>query len=199
MLSVDGISFYSFIHLFNSTEKSKRLSHKVAIVTDDDRYAKQDRSFKNLISKNYRALDGFHTGLYNSQINNRIGNLNSTITSNKNNIKLFSAFKTLEFEIALANIADNKTEFQENLLLQYLKNKDSTKFNAILLYVDSLPDETFSFTEKEKVAILLWKALPTKSIFAQEFSALLESKVIAEETPFFTVPKYLSQSLKHII
>ncbi|MCS4302417.1 ATP-dependent endonuclease [Chryseobacterium sp. BIGb0232] len=199
LVSVDGISFYSFIHLFNSTEKSKRLNHKVAIVTDDDRYAKQDRSFKNLISKNYRALDGFHSGLYNSQINNRIGNLNSTITSNKNNIKLFPAFKTLEFEIALANIADSKTEFQENLLLQYLKIKDFKKFNVILVYIDSLQNEAFSLSEKEKIAILLWKALPAKSIFAQEFSALLESKIITGETTIFRVPQYLSQSLKHII
>lgn len=199
LVSVDGISFYSFIHLFNSTEKSKRLNHKVAIVTDDDRYAKQDRSFKNLISKNYRALDGFHSGLYNSQINNRIGNLNSTITSNKNNIKLFPAFKTLEFEIALANIADSKTEFQENLLLQYLKIKDFKKFNVILVYIDSLQNEAFSLSEKEKIAILLWKALPAKSIFAQEFSALLESKIITGETIIFRVPQYLSQSLKHII
>lgn len=198
LISVDGISFYAFIHLFNSSNPEKRLGHPAAIVTDDDRYAKHDRTFKNLSVKNFKALDGFHTGLFNASINNRIGNLASVIHSRKTNVKLMSAFKTLEYEIALANVALNKTDFPKNFLIQYLSANVKDKYTTIEVYLKSLPNEVFSVDERQKLAILIWKALPSKATFAQDFSLALETAVQNQDTIVFHVPPYLTKSIKHV-
>lgn len=198
LISVDGVSFYAFIHLFNSTSPEKRLEHPAAIVTDDDRYAKNDRTFKNLHSKNYKALDAFHTGLYAATINNRTGNLASTIHSRKSNIKLMVGFKTLEYEIAMANVALNKTDFPKNFLLQYLKTNLKDRYDIVDGYLKSLPNEVFSLPERQKLAILVWKALPSKAAFAQDFSLAIENAVKSNTPIVFNVPKYLLKSIKHV-
>lgn len=198
LVSVDGISFYSFIHLFNSTDINKRLEHKVAIVTDDDRYAKEKKSFKNLTSKNFKALDNYHKGLYTSIINNRVGNLRSTIRSHKSNMKLFTAFKTLEYEIANVNVANTKTDFPKNFLIKYLEKNEPKKYKLIATYLAAITNETFSTIEKEKLSILIWKALPSKATFAQDFSLALEKAKEANNPIIFEVPKYISKAIKHI-
>jgi putative ATP-dependent endonuclease of OLD family len=198
LISVDGISFYAFIHLFNSSNPEKRLGHPTAIVTDDDRYSKHDRTFKNLSAKSFKALDSFHTGLYNASINNRIGNLASVIHSRKTNIKLLPAFKTLEYEIALANVALNKTDFPKNFLIQYLSANIKDKYTTIELYLKSLPNEVFSVHETQKLAILVWKALPSKATFAQDFSLALETTIKNGDVIVFHVPPYLTKSIKHV-
>jgi len=199
LISVDGISFYAFMHLFNSGNPSKRLGQPCAVVTDDDRYAKHDRTFKNLTSKNFDALEGFHTGLYSAGINRRLSNLRSTIKARKTQILLSSAFKTLEYEIALANIATNKTEFSDNFLIKYLQANDVAKHGKIIAYMNSLPDEIFSNAERQKLAVLTWKALPSKAAFAQDFSLQLELAVKSGEAIIFHVPAYLVEAIDHVI
>ena len=198
LISVDGISFYSFIHLFNSSNPEKRLGHPAAIITDDDRYAKHDRTFKTLSAKNFNALNGFHTGLYCSGINNRTGNLASVIHSRKTNVKLMTAFKTLEHEIALANVALNKTDFPNNFLVQFLSTNEKVKYVKIDGYLKLLPNEVLSAQERQKLAILVWKALPSKATFAQDFSLALETAVQKQDVIVFNVPSYLTKSIKHV-
>jgi putative ATP-dependent endonuclease of OLD family len=197
LVSVDGISFFSFIHLFNSTDPSKRLGHNVSVITDDDRYSKVKLTFKNLTAKKFLKLDGFHAGLHSAIINNRVGNLTSTIRSRKSKIKLFTAFKTLEYEIALANTAANKTDFTKNFLIDYLSINEVKNYKLISQYVASLPNENFSKPEKEKLAILVWKCLPTKAEFAQDFSLALETSILNGDPIIFNVPKYLLKAIKH--
>lgn len=199
LVSVDGISFYAFIHLFNSTDPNKRIGHKAAIITDDDRFSKEKNSFKNLTAKKYKSLDVFHSGLYSSIINNRIGNLSSAIRSHKSNIKLFTAFKTLEYEIAFANVADTKTDFPKNFLVEYISKNESQKYKLIESYLNSFPNEKLSNEEKQKLSILVWKSLPSKATFAQDFSLALEKSIEAKVSIIFQVPSYLSKAIKHII
>ncbi|MBP1222359.1 ATP-dependent nuclease [Flavobacterium sp. 1355] len=199
LVSVDGISFYAFIHLFNSTNPDKRIGHKAAIITDDDRFAKEKNSFKNLTAKKFKNLDTFHGGLYSSIINNRIGNLTSAIRSHKSNIKLFTAFKTLEFEIAIANVADTKTDFPKNFLIEYISKNETEKYQLIEEYLNSLPNEVLSSQEKEKLAILVWKSLPAKASFAQDFSLCIETAIADGVSIIFEVPKYLSKAIKHTV
>jgi len=198
LISVDGVSFYSFIHLFNSTDYSKRLGHPAAVITDDDRYAKADRSFKNLTAKNFAALNAFHTGLYSAGINNRVGNLASTIRSRTSNIKMVSGFKTLEYEIALANIASSKADFPNNFLLQYLVANEATKYAKILVYMNALPSPNFAGHERQKLAILVWKALPSKAFFAQNFSLALETEIQNGNPIVFNVPRYLTKAIRYV-
>lgn len=198
IVSVDGISFYAFTHLFNSSNIDKRLGHPATIVTDDDRFSKNKDTFKTLTSKNFKALDNFHTNLYSSIINNRIGNLQSCIRSHKSNIKLFTGFKTLEYEIAIANIADNKTDFPKNFLIEYIAKNESKKFGTISGYLNALSNENLTDVEIQKLAILVWKALPSKASFAQDFSYELESAVRDQKKFVFNVPKYLEKAIKHV-
>lgn len=203
IVNIEGISFNSFIHLYNSTDKSKRLSHKVSIITDDDRLAKAKETFKTLTKSNFKALDQFYRDLFASCINKRIGNLRSTINSSSKETKLFTAFKTLEFEIALANIASNKSEFTNNFLIKFLYEVDPKKGAIIDSFVDTIPNTAFTKSEQQKIAILIWKALPSKAEFAQNFSTALYEEILkAKATKSkvnFVVPNYISRAIKHAI
>jgi putative ATP-dependent endonuclease of OLD family len=195
LVSVDGISFYAFIHLFNSLDPKKRLAHKVSVITDDDRYSKAKNTFKNLTDNSFKNLSLFHTGLFSSAINNRVGNLKSTIQAHSNGIKLFTAFKTLEFEIAQANIAATKTDFPQNFLLQFLAQNSADNYKLIDSFLTSLPNEILSKTEKEQLAILVWKALPSKRLSLKISHLPLKKRLQPKEQLFST---YLSIYPKHL-
>lgn len=199
IVNIEGISFYPFIHLFNSNDADKRISQKASIITDDDRYSKAKNSFKNLTAKNYIKLNAFHKGLYSAKINNRISNLKSTINSRKNKVELFTAFKTLEYEIAFANTAGNKTDFNSNFLVQYLSKVDNPKYLILQAYLNNLPNLKFSIDEKQKLAIILWKALPQKAEFAQNFSTELENSIKTGAPVIFKVPDYIENAIKYAI
>ena len=113
-------------------------------------------------------------------------------------MKLSTAFKTLEYEIALANIADTKVDFPNNYLLQFLAANDATKYAKILAYMNGLANATFTPDEKQKLAILVWKALPSKAVFAQSFSLSLETDIESGKAIIFNVPKYLVKAIKYV-
>jgi putative ATP-dependent endonuclease of OLD family len=195
IVCVDGVSFYAFIHLFNSDDQSKRLAHKVSIVTDDDRYAKEKNSFKNLTKENFRNLDSFHLSLYNAGINNRTGNLRSSIRHQNTDVKLFIGFKTLEYEIALANTSTTKSGFENNILIQFLSERDPKRFDIIRCFLNKLPNNALSVKERQLISILVWKLLPPKAEFAQDFSYYLES--YSNNTVEFHIPEYLTQAISY--
>lgn len=198
IVNIEGVSFYPFIHLFNSKDSSKRISQKASIITDDDRYSKAKNSFKNLTSKTFSRLDDFHKGLYSAKINNRISNLKSTIASRKHKVELFIAFKTLEYEIAYSNIANNKTDFKKNFLITYLNKIENSKYLLVQKYVDNLPNEVFTEDEMQKIAVLVWKALPSKAEFAQDFSYEIELELKKGIPVAFTVPEYIKKAINHV-
>lgn len=197
LISVEGVSFYAFLHLFNSSNPEKRLGHPSAVITDDDRYAKQDRTFRNLTVKNFKALNDFHNGLYNSSPNNRHNNISSVIQSGTN-IKLLLAFKTLEYEISLANIEASKADFSKNFLIQYLSLNVTDKYLIIEKYLNTLPYEQLSLVDRQRLAILVWKALPQKAVFAQDFSYALETEIQSGNSIIFHVPEYILKAIKYV-
>jgi len=201
IVSVDGISFYSFIHLFNSSTPDKRLGHKASIITDDDRLAKAKDTFKTLTKKGYTNLNSFHSKLFAATPGNRLGNLKLTIQPHTTEVKVFSAFKTLEYEIAAANVAANKTDYPKNFLIKALAGFDPKKSTIIDAYVTALPNPTFGLADQQKIAILIWKALPSKAEFAQNFSIALEDEIkrakAANEKVVFTVPPYIIKAVDH--
>jgi putative ATP-dependent endonuclease of OLD family len=203
IVSVDGLSFYSFIHLFNSPDAAKKLRHRAAVITDDDRLAKSKNTFKNLSVKNFKNLDSFHSDLYAAPVGNRLGNLRSTLQTHTTAVRLYPAFKTLEYEIALANVAANKTDYPKNFLVKYLKGIDAKKCALIDAYVNALPNPAFTSAEQQKIAILVWKALPSKAEFAQNFSLALDDELLraqqAGEKVKFIVPEYIHKAIKHVI
>lgn len=199
LVNVGGTSFYPFLFLFNSSSDIKRLPKKVTILTDDDRFTdskKPDYCFENLIKDNYSLLETLNNSIKAGTPSNRIANLESA-RNNQTNIKIGKAYKTLEYELCQANIVENRNENKERFLIKYLEGINKTNYDIIINYIDTLPNDELNETEQEKIAILLWKSLPSKAKFAQKFSYYLIKNIeLAKRT--FSIPTYILNGLNHL-
>jgi putative ATP-dependent endonuclease of OLD family len=199
LVNVGGTSFYPFIHLFNSNQPSKSINKPVSILTDNDKFPeskKKEFSFKNLIEDNYTGLDELDASIQAADASSRIPNITSAING-KDTIKIFPAEKTLEYELALANISNTREGLESNFLFKYINKIRPKKAEAILTYVDSVIDGELSEEQQRKTAILLWKSFPSKGTFSQNFSLYL-LKNLKRARKEFVIPKYIRKSLKHL-
>ena len=199
LVNVGGTSFYPFIHLFNSNQPSKSINKPVSILTDNDKFPeskKKEFSFKNLIEDNYIRLDELDASIQAADVSSRIPNITSAING-KDTIKIFPAEKTLEYELALANISNTREGLESNFLFKYINKIRPKKAEAILTYVDSVIDGELSEEQQRKTVILLWKSFPSKGTFSQNFSLYL-LKNLKRARKEFVIPKYIRKSLKHL-
>lgn len=199
LVNIGGTSFYPFIHLFNSNQTEKSIDKPISILTDNDKFPgskKKEFSFINLIAENYKKLNELDTAIQEAEVSSRIPNITSAINK-KSTIKIFSAEKTLEYELALANIPNTKDGVKKNFLFKYIQKKQPNKAEAILQYVDSVIDEELTDEQRRKTAILLWKSFPSKGAFSQNFSLYI-LKNLKRARKEFLVPKYIRKSLKHL-
>lgn len=198
VVNVKGTSFYPFLYLFNHTDISNRISKPVAILTDDDRFTCSKRaeySFDKLISDSSK-LDELDKEIQKANPVSRIKNLKS-VRNNAENIEVFTSFKTLEYELASHNVAQDRTKLKDNFLVDYICKTAKDKVDKILNYTETFTDDNMTDEEVRKVAILLWKSLPAKAEFAQDFSIhLIDNMVDARKT--FIVPSYILKALSHL-
>jgi len=193
-----GTSFYPFLLLFNSKDKSKRLNKKVAILTDDDRFTDSkncEYSFEELIRDDYSKLIELQQKIDSGTECSRITNLEEFRNVN-DGIKLYKAFKTLEYEIAYSNVNMKKVEFQNNRLVKFLQDSNRDKFSKIDTYINSCGKE-LSEAERKRVAILIWKIMPGKADFAQEFAFHLLDNIEAAKLDF-VIPPYIKNALTQL-
>lgn len=198
IVNVKGTSFYPFLYLFNHSNISKRINKPISIITDDDRFTeskKTEYSFNNLVSDT-KVLDSLDDCIQKGKAVSRIKNLNS-VKNNADNIKVFESFKTLEYEIALHNVSNDRRIFKDNFLVKYLDIVESDKVNKIIAYMSTFPNDLMSDEQRRKVAILLWKVLPAKAEFAQDFSIHLLDN-LEEAKASFVVPIYILNALTHL-
>jgi len=199
VVNVKGTSFYPFLYLFNDQEESKRINKPITVLTDDDRFTsskKAEYSFNKLIETNYSVLNELDSNIQGGTEATRIANLNS-VANNLDNIKILHSFKTLEYELAIHNIKANRTELLDNFLVKYLNKNFSDKVDQIIEYTQTFTNDIMSESEKRKVGILLWKILPSKAEFAQDFSIyILENIDDAKEN--FVIPPYIKEGLAHL-
>lgn len=198
LVNVRGTSFYPFLYLFNNTKPEKKINKPITVLTDDDRFTdskKADYSFDKLIESNYLVLNDLDRNIQNGSPVTRIANLNSVAKTT--NIKIFNSFKTLEYELAIHNIKDDRTQLKLNFLFKYVDNRFSSKTDKIIEYTNTFGNDIMTADEKRKVGILLWKALPAKAEFAQDFSIHLLEK-IEEAKKSFIVPPYILEGLNHL-
>jgi len=199
LVNIGGTSFYPFIHLFNSSQPHKSIDKPVSILTDDDKFSgskKKEYSFKKLLVTDYEKLDELDGLIQAADVSSRIPNITSAING-KNTIRIFSAEKTLEYELALANIPNTKEGIQNNFLFKYIHKVRPKKAKAILDYVDAAIDEELTEEQQRKAAILLWKSFPAKGEFSQNFSLYI-LKNLKRARKEFVIPKYIRKSLKHL-
>lgn len=199
LVNVSGTSFYPFLHLFNSVNQPQKIPKKVTVITDDDRFTdskKSEYSFSNLIENNYQKLNELHQKLQNGSPVARIDNLNS-ISNNSSNILIKSAFKTLEYELVFNNVGENKKEVLDNFLIKYILNIDSNKHQKVSEYLETLPND-LSLEERHKVSCLIWKCMPSKADFSQNFSIYLREN-LEEAKKTFNIPSYIKKGLDNLI
>lgn len=199
LVNIGGTSFYPFIHLFNSNQPDKSIDKPVSILTDNDKFPASKRkefSFDNLLVEDYKKLNELDAAIQDAEVSSRIPNITSAINE-KETIKIFFAEKTLEYELALANIPKTKEGVENNFLFKYIKNKRPEKAEAILNYIDTVVSEELTDDQQRKAAILLWKSFPSKGAFSQNFSLYI-LKNVKRARKEFVIPKYILKSLKHL-
>ena len=199
VVNVKGTSFYPFLYLFNNQEETNRINKPITVLTDDDRFTpskNSEYSFDKLLETNYSVLDDLDENIQNGTPVTRIANLNS-VTKDAENIKISHSFKTLEYELAIHNIKENRTELLNNFLFNYVNQHSSDKIDKIIEYTQTFENDIMSEAEKRKVGVLLWKALPSKADFAQDFSIhILENLESAKDS--FSIPPYILEGLTHL-
>ena len=199
LVNVGGTSFYPFMHLFNSSNEAKAITKPISILTDNDKFPKsksKNYKFDKLIVDGYKVLDILDDEIQAADPNSRVANLKS-VANSRDHIKVFDAEKTLEYELALANIPKEKTELENNFLFKYIKKIDKDKATSILDYLETIEDDDWDESYRRKTAILLWKTFTSKGAFAQNFSLYL-LKHIKRARKEFIVPKYIRKGLKHL-
>jgi len=181
LLNADGTSFYPFIYLFNSTDISKTLPLPLSILTDDDRFTESkntEYSFKN-IKDNLPKAEELFENIKAAPQSTRIKNISEVIKSVPEKISLNFSNKTFEFALVQANISRTKTQIADNLLWKYLAQDKSIvkKFKKINEHLDLFTGDEITETELSKLQILIWKVLPSKAEFAQDFSVYLLANI----------------------
>jgi putative ATP-dependent endonuclease of the OLD family len=202
LLNADGTSFYPFIYLFNSTDKFKTLPMPLSILTDDDRFTESkntEYSFKNIKDNLPKAEDLFEK-IKAATPSTRIKNISELIKSVPEKINLNFSYKTFEFTLVQSNISKTKTQIDDNLLWKYLSQVKSIakKFTKIKTHLDSFTGAEITEAELSKLQILIWKALPSKAEFAQDFSIYLLANLDTAKTNF-VVPDYIQKAFSHLI
>jgi putative ATP-dependent endonuclease of OLD family len=193
-----GTSFYPFLLLFNSTDPVKKINKRVAVITDDDRFTdskNSEYSFSKLIDNNYFKLDELYENVINGEISNRIGNL-INFKNNQDNILISAGFKTFEYELSISNIGNLKSDLQTNYLFKFIQETDNDKYESIQVYL-GLCDAALTKEQQKKIALLLWKSLPKKSEFSQDFSEYL-LKDVQHARMNFIVPQYIKDGFEHL-
>lgn len=202
LLNADGTSFYPFIYLFNSTDKLKTLPLPLSILTDDDRFTESkntEYSFKNIKDNLAKARELFEK-IKAAPQSTRINNISKIIKMVPKKIGLNFSNKTLEFTLVQTNISKTKTQIVANLLWKYLEQDKSMakKFAKIKGHLDSFKGDEITEAELSILQTLIWKALPSKAEFAQDFSVYLLSNLEKAKTNF-VVPDYIRTAITHLI
>lgn len=181
IVNINGVDFEPFAKIFQSEINNNLLKTKCSIITDDDRCTdpnKKDQFIKkeeitaytNINEEQFKSIsDRLDVG----EISDRTENL---MKYSKNNIKVLTAKKTFEYE--LAKIKENR-----EIILKVLKEihpRISETFDK-----DQDNDELF--------ATKIWIAIKdSKSEFAQK----LLNKIIKGNA--FVVPEYIKKAIEHV-
>ena len=200
LVNVHGTSFYPFMHLFNSPDIEKRLPQKISILTDDDRFpdsTKTEYNLKKLSENNFKLLDVLYENIENGTMSSRINNLDS-LKNEQDNIGIYTAYQTFEYEICLANIDKKVTGNKNGFFYKYIKEiSTANSVNILEQYIKSFTNDSLNEPEMKKLAILLWKCLPPKAEFAQNLATYIIEN-LSEAKKQFKVPEYINSSLTHL-
>ena len=103
----------------------------------------------------------------------------------------------MEYELALANVPKDRTKLTDNFLFSYLVGLDSSKTDLIKNFTATFANDQMSDEEQRRTAILIWKSMPTKAVFAQDFALhIFENLDNAKQN--FIIPQYIKTGLSQL-
>ena len=115
---------------------------------------------------------------------------------NQPNISIESGLKTFEFELSKANVSQHKGDILNNFFFKYLENTNKDNIYQIKLYLETLSDD-LNNEEQFNVALLLWKSMPSKAEFAQDFAICINDN-LEDARKTLVIPTYIKNALNFI-
>lgn len=198
VVNTNGTAFYQFLLLYNSTNIEKRLPNKIAIFSDGDEFAESKDYTLATIKDDNDKIEELRDNIYKGKPIGRIANLQSVAHGQKD-IMICASFKTLEYEICLANVGQTLETTKEGELYQFMLTYCKDNLDRMKAYLDTYAGKNLTDEEKQRIAIVLWKCIPSKGTFAQELAYYLEQRIKESATlPRFEVPKYIKKGFTHL-
>jgi putative ATP-dependent endonuclease of OLD family len=198
IVNVKGTSFKPFLHLFNSSDVSKKLPKNVAVISDGDEFTeskKKEYAFEELIKVDGEALKRLREGIATGTQCGRISNL-ELIRNGQINISIHAGLKTFEFELCKANVPEIKSEIENSFLFKFIESINKSNTDKIRTFYNQFGDNLTN-DEHMNVSLLLWKSMPTKAEFAQDFAIhIIDNFNDAQST--LKVPEYITNALTFI-
>ena len=114
IVDTDGIAFFQFLMLFNSSDVEKRLPLKAAFITDEDQFTdSKDKVYNldSLIANDYEKLSVLRECINAGAVNGHVNNMNA-MRNGQESIKICSGKKTLEYQICLCSTCECNTSLQ---------------------------------------------------------------------------------------
>ena len=183
IVNINGVDFEPFAKIFQIENNENLLSTKCSIITDDDRCTNpnnkeiflEKEKIESYTKISEEDLIQISNKLNRGDISDRAKKL---LEYNKNNIKVVTAKKTFEYE--LARIRENR-----DIILEILNEIHPIICKMIEPYKEKDSDELF--------ATRIWIAIKdSKSEFAQK----LLNKIIQGNN--FVVPNYIKEAISHV-
>ncbi|MDT3367501.1 MAG: AAA family ATPase [Bacteroidota bacterium] len=201
IVDADGIAFYQFLMLFNSSDDKKRLPIRAALVTDEDQFTdSKDKEYNlgSLVDNEYAKLNSLRNGINSGQVNGRVNNMKA-MTNGQANIKICSGQKTLEYQICRANVFASIETTKETWLYELVRQVNPEGIGKVDSYMVGLGERDMSEEEQQNVALLIWKCLPGKAEFAQTLNSFLLDKIDGDGEIKFTIPQYIQDAITYLI
>ena len=201
IVDTDGIAFYQFLMLFNSSDEKKRLPMRAVFITDEDQFTdskKAEYNLDSLIANNYEKLNALREGINDGVVNGHVNNMNA-MRNGQTGIKVSSGKKTLEYQICKDNVSAGINDTKSTWLYELIKRYNSNGIDKVEEYIATLGERNMSEEEQQNVALLMWKCLPGKAEFAQTLNTFLLDKIDAGGDVKFTVPTYIQDAINHLI
>lgn len=201
IVDADGTVFYQFLMLFNSNEDKKRLPLKAAFITDEDQFTdskNKEFNLDSLVENNYEKLHILRNGINGGNVNGRVNNMNS-MANGQAGIKICSGKKTFEYQICKANVFKSIAVTKESWLYEYIRKVNPAGIGIVETYINPIGEREMTEDEQQDVAILMWKSLPGKAVFAQTLNIYLLEKIEADGEAKFNVPTYIADAINHLV
>lgn len=201
IVNLEGTAFTQFLLLFNSSDISKRLPMKLAVLTDEDQFTDSKNKewyLENLVKDDYSCLHTLRKKIQDGKTIGRIDNLKNA-SNRQTKIKICSGLKTLEYQLCRANVDYVKNTISETAIFKYLKKLDNHKIAEVEKYIKSIKSDKLSDDEQMEISLLLWKCMPGKSDFAQGFIEYIEEQQESEGAINFIIPQYMIDAIDFLI